>query len=1151
MRGDRYQIALIVLGIAVTGLLGYFLFHEIYPEYRIYQEDYIALEEFRSTYTHEPPPAFAIGVKQIVFEREDKGPAAIDRCTSCHVALQLTHFSPTKIAYDADGKIVRNAEGTPVQVPNENNVWFKIDQKIAALTDSKVNEQLIQQGDWTQINSRKAEADRLGSLKVAVVDDQVYDVTKVLAMHPLIGKETRPFEFHPIDEYGCTVCHSGNGRGLTTDKAHGPVFDGQYGIDFEGPTPEFTEIDPQNDPRFSIIFNHKPDDSLVFQTTPILVGSLIQSSCVQCHKQKDVNLPGMSSNTPEITSGPTKTSDVYRLTKNFHRGQQLFISQACYACHKIAGTARGGVGPELTHEGSTYPWFLKESIVWPQADLPTSTMPNYTLDHVELEDLMTYLLAQKGPTKATSAIEYKVAIQEWEAGKKQPWEKAVPPSQVHNLRDSMTIFATQGCSACHRLEGFESNVGYRIEQNNKPSFDALYQEREWFKKLFPEEIRGSKIVKVIDKHKDEIDQHIVNDVRKDSLLEEIDAKFPDNIESFYSNFRFAARSKNAYYNEMANKATTPEEKQKALNELKEWQDRVHRILYVYIQEYGFGRLIGPRPNWSGVYRSDEWLMEHFHNPGGHVARSIMPVFPFDDSKFYALTYMLDVLGKRNRNAVQEIWQHKGFNPEQAFQLYCSQCHGTYLQGNGPVATWIYPIPKNLRNAEFLRNLTKENARQSIMHGVKGTPMPPWGETPHDKENYDGIPVLSHDQINKLVDWLYRALPGATVIKGIQDVPKWHYMPEDILEEIHHEGGILKSKPKPTSSKLSLATQNNHLYASAKPLVTPTTESITPVNEVFDVLPNPIKGPDEPKQMYFIKQEYYTPENIQKGKTFFAINCAVCHGADADGSGARAGIMFDAKPRMLINLDWINTRDDLRLLRSIKYGVKGTAMTPWGDFTSSLQRLQLVMYIRSLTFEKERREALAEALYQTFESAKIKIEHERIAEYEKLATKQKESDEILNQRQNPTLNDLDAIALFKKQLEINAELKKLQARDQIFIDRKLSVEKQQLIFLSIGNSFLSANVDDSTWKSIIKIIKNYNDPKESNLIAQEITQTLDAATKKMEEERVATQGKLASPNRDAELHDIDLQIATSKRLKNQLLSGLKEVDVLSNEAKENK
>ena len=51
-------------------------------------------------------------------------------------------------------------------------------------------------------------------------------------------------------------------------------------------------------------------------------------------------------------------------------------------------------------------------------------------------------------------------------------------------------------------------------------------------------------------------------------------------------------------------------------------------------------------------------MEHFHNPSSHVARSIMPVFPFDDSKFYALTHMLNAIGILNRNQVREIWEKR-------------------------------------------------------------------------------------------------------------------------------------------------------------------------------------------------------------------------------------------------------------------------------------------------------------------------------------------------------------------------------------------------------------------------------------------------------------------------------------------------------------
>lgn len=970
---------------------------------------------------------------------------------------------------------------------------------------------------------KQKEAANLEALKTVKVGHQIYEMSKVLLMHPLMGKEIRPFEFHPLEEYGCTSCHSGNGRALTIEKAHGPVFDGEYETEFMGHKAEFTERDSLNDPQFSKVFNNKPGDALLFQTTPILVGNLIQSSCVQCHEQSATALQGLADIAGSLTiqrlrktqaikegfknekdaalslvelktlvmnegiekaietvkkkendpimlpqqqeyfakqllflekekgqdpsirqknilknidqqllvmSGSEKlvqdlekslsvnpssetlekflvinqknenaigslfeklkainfeksllkhieetqnsltqtandenvisamSSDIDWQTKNYQRGQQLYISQACYACHRIAGMARGGVGPELTLAGYSYPWYLKESIVWPQADLPTSTMPNFVLDHVEVEDLMTFLLAQKGATKTVSPTEYKLGIQEWEAGRKMPWEKPISPSEIHNLHEGMTIFATQGCAACHRLKGFESNVGYSLEKEGKPDFDKLYKESEWFKSLFSEEISGSSIVSIIEKNADTIDQHIVNDVRQHSILEELDKKYPDTIEALYSNFRFASRAKNHEYQDLVEQGKDIHQKKASETKLKDWQDRVKRVLMIYIQEYGLGRLIGPRPNWSGVDRSDEWLMEHFHNPAGHVSRSIMPIFPFDDSKFYALTYMLDVLGKRNREAIRRIWDHNGFQPEKAYDLFCSQCHGNFLQGNGPVSTWIYPIPKNLRNAEFLRNLTRENAIQSITHGVKGTPMPPWGETAQPKPDYDGIPIITHEEILKLVDWLYSSLPGATVIKSSEDVPKWNYHPEDVIEELKREGNQLKSD-KPESNQKKTKTQilsdlilllpQEEYYAALEPTVNRQPNEI--VEKIFDIIPNPISGGEE--ESYYIHKKYYTKENIEKGQDFFELNCAVCHGKEADGSGARASVMFDAKPRMLTNLDWIKTRDDLRLLRSIKYGVAGTSMTPWGDLTSSLQRLQLVIFIRTLSQEKEK------------------------------------------------------------------------------------------------------------------------------------------------------------------------------------------------------
>lgn len=1130
MASERYQIALIVLGLVATAFLGAFFYRELFPEYRVYQDDYIALEKFRSTYSGEPPPEFKVGIKQIVFEREDKGPPLIDRCVSCHVALQLPHFSPTKIQHDADGNSVRDANGTPVKVVNEEYIWAKLDQKIAELTDDKVNQHLKEQGEMSKVDARLKQAEELKSLKTAQVGDHVYDVTKVLAMHPLMGKETRPFEFHSLDEYGCTSCHGGNGKGLTSDKAHGPVFDEEYETEYMGPKSEFLEKDPNNDPSFARVFNDKPGDALLFQTTPILVGSLMQAKCIQCHENM------FSKAAIDEHTVLSKESDVDRLTKDYHRGQQLYISQACYACHRIAGMARGGVGPDLTRAAGMYPWYMKEKIVWPQGTLKTSTMPNMHLDHAEVEDLMTFLLAQKGPGKAVSEIDYKVAVQQWENGRKMSWEKSIPPSKLHDLSYSMTIFATQGCAACHRLEGFESNVGYRIEkENNKPSFEALYKEHEWFQKLFPESIVGSDIVKVIDARADEIDKHIVDNVRQGSLLEELEEKYPDSIESLYSDFRYASRAKNHEYSEMANAASNPEQKNAALAKLDEWKKRIHRILMMYVQEYGLGRIIGPRPNWSGVYRSDEWLMEHFHNPAGHVPKSIMPIFPFDDTKFYALTYMLDVLGKRNRDHLRAIWEHRGFDPSQAFHIHCAQCHGDYLQGNGPVSQWIYPVPKSLRNAEFLRNLTKENAMMSITHGVKGTPMPPWGETPTDKFQHDGIPVLNKDEIGMLVDWLFSSLPGGRVIQKSQDVPKWQYQPQDVIEELKREGGQLTSEPQQT---------------------------------VFDVVPNPLLGGD--KNAYYIKQKYYTADNVEEGRKFFENNCAVCHGKDADGAGVRASIMLDAKPRMLINLDWANMRDDLRLLRSIKYGIPGTAMTPWGDLTSSLQRLQLVMFIRSLSRENEFRDQLTSGIYKGFDRSLDQIEMARITEYTLIDQLKNQINDIQKQQQaafEEAQNHSDAAAkaldFYKQQIDLTSKLKKHETLDQMLIDLKKMIKKEADIYKEIGMDLNRSGIDGSDWKGFLQMLAfndsrfafkedqlTFNvDPKRESQISElgdQIVRDIDAKIEQLQKQKIVIQGKIYSEERNIELKDIEAQINTLTKSKSRLLSGLDEIKTLNKE-----
>lgn len=1288
---DYFQIGLIALAIVAMVLFGVFLYRELYPEYKIYQKAYVELEDFRSTYTGRPPPSFKFGIKQIVIPKEDKGPETIDRCISCHVALQFKHFSPTVIERDVNGNVVYDKNGVPRKVKNPNFIWAKLDEKIVDLK---------KQG-------KEEKADQLEALKTANVGEHHYDMEKVLIMHPLIGRETRPFEYHPIDEYGCTVCHGGNGRGLVTDRAHGPVYDGTYEESYMGPEPEFLEKDELNDPKFSKVYNYKPGHRLLFQTSPLLVGNLIQARCVQCHQPTSVQLTSLAGNVErvsetkaqqidvvrqgfeqeynalisllslrkflqdrgisetltglrkqgedytlppkildniqgnikylgkkvvEVESDPYKeqavlkkidedllrllgsekvlnevqkafdenrdissdqlwellqkyegkkgslqikrnildqnqqikqtvenvkysvnlaskspeivtglSTDIDRLTQSYQRGEQLYISQACYACHKISGFSRGGIGPELTEAGMGYPWFIKESIVWPQADLKTSTMPNYKLDHEELEDLMTFLLAQRTDGQAQSSVEHKIKIKEWDEGKKLPWEKAVSPNDIRDVRGSMTVFATQGCAACHRLEGFDSNVGFAIEKQD-PSFDQLYEEKQWFRKLIPEESLGSYIVSTIEKNENEIDKRIVSGVRENALLDEIEKRYPDVIESYYSNFKYALRAKNHDGN------------------ADEWKERVRRVMLMYVQEYGLGRLVGPRPNWSGIFRSDKWLMEHFWNPSSLIARSIMPVFPFDNTKFLALTYMLDALGQKNSDSIREVWSKRGFNPEMAFERLCSQCHGEALKGNGPVSEWIYPIPKNLGNPIFLRNLTKNRAVQSVTHGISGTPMPPWGETAQDKDFNNDIPILTHEEIIQLVNWIYRNLPGEKFLRELEEVKKWEYQPENVLEELQKSGDIEKLNPQ---SLLETLPKGDEYLVSLQPMLAAAPQQNLTIDDIFDKVPNPFEGPD--KYHYYIKKKYYTEKNLREGKEFFELNCAICHGKDADGAGLRSGVMEDAKPRMLINLPWIESRDDLRLIRSIVYGVVGTAMIPWGDQTTALQRLQLVMYIRNLTETKRDYEKLKKLIFQIFEGPVWALQDARSAGSEQISKLEKEVYEarvnrlrLEDQAQKGEVSPDKIAGLYASELKLRQQLESYRQEDQLLTTLITQVKKEKELYRNLGDALFNLYGDTPIFDEYLKALElNENhfsyrngqlnlrqvDDKNLNEIEKQMLQRIEDAIRQLSAQKLIEEGKISTQEQKETLAEINFALNNQKEMKKEMISTFAQIERL--------
>jgi len=188
--------------------------------------------------------------------------------------------------------------------------------------------------------------DRCATCHLAADDPRFTGVAEPLKTHPYsaamgdVNRNGRWERRHKFSDFGCTVCHGGQGRGLETQYSHGE-----------------DEFWPEPLSGYVTQANWRKDFS------PHLLGKeYMESNCAQCHT--DENFAG----TPNVT-----------------RGRKLFYAMNCYGCHKIDGLSEGTLGPDLTEAGRKYKIdYLWESIVEPRANLDTSFMPNFHLNEAEL-----------------------------------------------------------------------------------------------------------------------------------------------------------------------------------------------------------------------------------------------------------------------------------------------------------------------------------------------------------------------------------------------------------------------------------------------------------------------------------------------------------------------------------------------------------------------------------------------------------------------------------------------------------------------------------------------------------------------------------------------------------------------------------------------
>jgi len=155
---------------------------------------------------------------------------------------------------------------------------------------------------------------------------------------------------HPIEKFGCTVCHWGQGRATSSvDKAHGRI---------------------------------------EYWTRPMFKGQFAQATCQKCHEDFK-SLRGASL---------------------LSKGEEVLEKYACWGCHIAAGYEnRPQTGPPLIYIGQkvNYSWVVN-FFQNPKSIYPDACMPKFGLSEEEAKAVADYLFSLSRDDRSDILVEEEV-----------------------------------------------------------------------------------------------------------------------------------------------------------------------------------------------------------------------------------------------------------------------------------------------------------------------------------------------------------------------------------------------------------------------------------------------------------------------------------------------------------------------------------------------------------------------------------------------------------------------------------------------------------------------------------------------------------------------------------------------------------------------
>ena len=269
--------------------------------------------------------------------------------------------------------------------------------------------------------------DRCTTCHIASDDPRFAGHAQPLKTHPYsaamgdVQRNGRWERRHRFSDFGCTVCHDGQGRGLETKYSHGE-----------------DEFWPEPLTGYVTQPNWRKDFA------PKLKGKeYMEASCAQCHSEE--NFAG---------------------TPNVNRGRKLFYAMNCYGCHKIDGMSEGTLGPDLTEAGKKFKIdYLWESIVEPRANLDSSFMPNFHLGDADVKALVIFLKSRRGVNFGETTLDrYKAHVANVAV--------LIPPG-TGGEKAGEQLIADRACTACHKLGDRDGGIAPDL------SYEGLEHDGVW------------------------------------------------------------------------------------------------------------------------------------------------------------------------------------------------------------------------------------------------------------------------------------------------------------------------------------------------------------------------------------------------------------------------------------------------------------------------------------------------------------------------------------------------------------------------------------------------------------------------------------------------------------------------------------------------